>query len=81
MSRVLMWTGVLPGLASAGGEALLGYCDGNVCAALSLRGCSAASFWQFQLLVYSKCTQNTVTGRDQYSNSLIPSLCVNQTKP
>ncbi len=38
------------------------YCDRKFCTAWPRRGCSAASFWQFQLLENSKCTQNQCCG-------------------
>jgi hypothetical protein len=43
----------------------------NILYSLPRWGCLAASFWQFQQLVYRKCTQNTVTDRGQNSNRLM----------
>jgi hypothetical protein len=46
-----------------GGRRLDLYCDGKAYTSCPSRSCSAAIFWQFQLLVCSKCTQNIATGR------------------
>ncbi len=59
---------------------LADYVHRKVCTAWPRRCCSAASFLQFRLLVYSKCTQNTVIGRGQYSSRLVLSLCVHHRR-
>jgi hypothetical protein len=48
-----------------GGGGINLHSDGKVSSAGPNRDCSAASFEHFGLLVYSKCTQNTATGRSQ----------------
>ncbi len=53
MASVLAWSGVLLSLAGAEGvEGLICYCNRNFSTAWPRRGCLAASFWKFQLLVY-----------------------------
>ncbi len=65
----------LSSAAAEGGKALI--CTiGKAYTAWPRRGCSTRIFWQFQLLVYSKCTQNTATGRGHYTSRLMLSLCV-----
>jgi hypothetical protein len=67
MSRESGQTGILPSLTEAGGGGggmLNLYCDDKVYILPDLVGVAQLLFlWQFQLLVYSKSTQNTATGR------------------
>ncbi len=47
------------------------YCDGTGHTTWPASSCSAASFWQFQLFIYSNCIQTTVTTESYLEGRII----------